>query len=272
MIILRQKLYNRHDIEVLKEIHAATNGFRKGLDPNKVKMTARDVYRLNDFTSQLYQYSKGRGKVNWEEFSTLAEHLGLPKTAKYGKHAIEKLYNPELIERAKRIKAHKMGVGKEYEEGEKLAKKLRTLQKKTNRVYAAYWKDKIGYDEFSKTLDEIRKKETNLESKYDKLVVKVDEAVRRHDSKFLRRINERSSAAQDSALEAINKIENTPVSTEGEGLSQKIKHEATKKRYKVNIVEDSDCGHYTKSSPSFGMNPVLKVSFFMCLPFAQEAC
>ena len=117
MIILRQRQYTRSDRKVLQELHAATKGFRKL--PKGIKgITTRDFYRMDKLSKDIYNHSG----VDWEEFKTLAEHLDLPVTAKYGRHAIEKFTNPELIKRYQSIRAHKLGVGKELEELRRLKK------------------------------------------------------------------------------------------------------------------------------------------------------
>lgn len=129
MILLRQKLYTINDRKVFKEIHNATGGFRKL--PKKVGgITTRDFFRMDKLSKDIYNGSK----VDWEEFRTLAEHLGLPETAKHGRHAIEKFSNPELIKRYQSIRAHKLGVGKELEELRRLKKEHTALQESIRKA------------------------------------------------------------------------------------------------------------------------------------------
>ena len=133
MILLRQKLYTRAEQAMWRELHKATNGYRR-LPSGYKNMTPRDMYRLrNIMRANHKQLSKeeadfliqkikvmNRGKVpreleekirntrldfklNPEDIEVVAKHLGLPETAKTGAKVFEKYNNPELIERYKRI-------------------------------------------------------------------------------------------------------------------------------------------------------------------------
>ena len=136
MILLRQKLYTRQDKKVIHELWANTKGFRK-LPKNWEKLTARDYFRLNKFSNGFGRaWTKGdASQIDWQDFKTMMEHMGLSETAKGGKHLIEKYTNPELLERYRSIKAHRAGLGKEYEEYKKLEKDMVSLYKKRNRLY-----------------------------------------------------------------------------------------------------------------------------------------
>lgn len=104
MILLRQKLYTRQDQKVIKELHKATNGFRK-LPEGYKNLTTKDYFRLSNFAEGFNKsFERGNTKsINWDEFKTVAEHLDLPETSKGAKHLIEKYNNPKLLARYRRI-------------------------------------------------------------------------------------------------------------------------------------------------------------------------
>ena len=260
MIILRQKLYNRHDMEVLREIHAATNGFRKRL--NYKGMTPRDVYRLNDFTTQLYQYSKGNGAIDWGEFSTLAKHLGLPKTAKYGRHAIEKFYNPEIIERAKSIRATKAGLGKEWERSKELYKSWEPLEKAEEEITSKvrqlqelrdskkitskkYWKK---LEELSKQFEGIRAQQDAWGKKfggeYADIEAKLKTIPKDQETDFIAKLNQRADKAADEALAKSELIKSRKLTPNEVDMAEKIKADAKSKGAKIEVDKNMDGGEY----------------------------
>ena len=139
MILLRQKLYTAQDKKVIHELWSNTKGFRK-LPKNWEKLNSRDYFRLNNFSNGFNTaWNKGdTSKIDWEDFRTMMKHLDLPETAKGGKHLIEKYTNPELIERYKSIRAHKAGLGKEYEEYKQLEKEILPLFNKRRAASKRY--------------------------------------------------------------------------------------------------------------------------------------
>ena len=166
MIILRQRLYTRNDVRVLKELHQATSGFRK-LPKGMKGLTTRDFYRMDKLSKDLYN---GSG-VDWEDFKTVATHLDLPETAKYGRHAFEKFSNPELIERYKSIRAHKMGLGKELGEIKRLKQEHDALTKSLKKAEEALRKSpgKESYREREATKKALKDWEISNKKYYDTL-------------------------------------------------------------------------------------------------------
>ena len=167
MIILRQRLYTRQDKKVIHELWSATKGFRE-LPKNYKGMTTRDLYRINKLTKDFDKtWNKGKMKaIDWKDDETIAKHMKLPETAKGSKHLIEKYSNPELLERYKSIKAHKLGLSKEYktvtefkkldEEIKRMEKKIskRTLTTAEDKKYANLLKKRYGPDSINKVAAE----------------------------------------------------------------------------------------------------------------------
>ena len=115
MIILRQKLYTFQDRKVIHELWSNTKRFRN-LPAGYENLTPRDLYRINRFTKGFNNtwVKRKRNAIDWAEFGVVANHMGLPETAKGAQHLVEKYSNPELLERYRSIKAHKLGLGNEY--------------------------------------------------------------------------------------------------------------------------------------------------------------
>lgn len=272
MILLRQKLYNRNDVEFLKKLHQITNGFRRL--PNIHQGThPRDVYRLLDFSTDLYQYSKGKGKVNWDEFRTLAKHLGMPEeTAKYGQHAIEKFTNPELLERYRSIRAHRLGFGKELAEARKLSDEIEKLYEKKEQMeqkYAAFYKkisrkswSKISikereeaenlYNQMTKASEEIDKWERKNGRKYKKLQTFIKKKSTPPENPFNSTIIKRSSALQDKALEELQQLE--PANQNPE-LTNKIKEAAKKEGIKIKMGDENNYDLVENTIETLGKTP-----------------
>lgn len=260
MIILRQKLYNRRDLEVLKEIHAATNGFRKRLNYNRV--TPRDVYRLNDFTTQLYQYSKGNGAINWREFSTLAEHLGLPKTAKYGRHAIEKFYNPEIIERAKSIRAAKAGLGKEWERSKELYKSWEPFEKAKEEIAEKMQElrqlrdsKKISSKKYWQKCQELDERYNDISaqqeawikkfgSEYADIKAKLETIPKDQETDFIAKLNQRADKAAGEAIAKSELIKSRKLTPSEVDMAEKIKADAKSKGAKIEVDKNMDGGEF----------------------------
>lgn len=123
MIIKRQKLYTRNDVKVLKELHQATNGYRRL--PDFSGMTRQDLFRFRNITRGFRKHWTGKGnqEINPEDLKILATHLGLPETAKSGMTVLNKYTNPELLERFTRIR--KIKLQKEIETQKKEVEALR---------------------------------------------------------------------------------------------------------------------------------------------------
>ena len=180
MILLRQKLYTRAEQAMWKELHRATNGYRR-LPSGYKNMTVRDAIRLDNITRGYY-----KGKFNPEDVQTLATHLELPETAKTGTKVLQKYTNPELIERFKSIKAYKLGVGKEREELVRLEKELTALREKRDAARSEKewnkYRDKIDqwWDRNEKTFMDLQDTVYNA---IDKDMQSINEKISKHVDK-----------------------------------------------------------------------------------------
>lgn len=139
MIILRQRLYTFQDQRVIKELHKATNGFRK-LPEGFKNLTTKDYFRLSKFAEGFNKsFERGNTKsIDWEEFKIMAEHLGLPETSKGAKHLVEKYNNPKLLARYRRIQKLR-----ENPEQKKKLKQLRKEYLKDSRKLDKEWNNAV---------------------------------------------------------------------------------------------------------------------------------
>ena len=140
-MIIKRKLFTRAEKKIIHELYNTTKGFRNFPKGYK-NMTARDAIRLDNIARGYY-----RGNFNPEDVQVLATHLGLPETAKGGTRVLQKYTNPELLERYRSIRAHKLGVGKEREEYLALNKEILELSaKRDNAISKKEWyryRDKV---------------------------------------------------------------------------------------------------------------------------------
>ena len=194
MIIKRQKLYTRAERLMWKELHQATNGWRK-LPEGWKNMTARDTFRLGNITSGYYNQN-----LNPDDVKVLATHLNLPQTASTGYKVLQKYSNPDLLNRYRSIRAHKLGVGKEYKEmmalkrqyealvkQEELAKsqeELIKLQKKTDKFCR-----KMG-DRYSELAEKIENAENSVKDKNIQRIEKHLERQRKYLNKGIKNTNQ----------------------------------------------------------------------------------
>ena len=251
MILLRQKLYTRQDKKVIHELWSATKGFRE-LPKNYKGMTTRDLYRINKLTRDFDKaWNKGKmDAIDWKDVETIAKHMKLPETAKGSKHLIEKYSNPELLERYKSIKAHKLGLGKEYkavkewkklnDDIKKIEKKKRALTPAEDKKYENLLKKRYGPDsmkilEAEGKLQQIDRKE----GKADKspLTMLIDAfKPKKGPSKLT--ISGKQRKLQRAAGEKLRESK-----TSNKEMYNRLKKEARKHNKKVIMNDTKNCAH-----------------------------
>ena len=239
MIIKRQRLYTRNDVKVLKELHQATNGFRK-LPKGYKNLTTRDYFRLNNFAEGFNKaFEKGNTKsIDWNEFETLANHLGLPETAKGSKHLVEKYTNPKLLARYKRIQKLK--------ENPEQKKKIEQLRKEYAKDYKKLKKDADdAFEEAAKSIKFENGKlieDSKTVQKANDAELALDERAKRFKQDKLQQISEPGAKfrkRQQELLEkARKKYESSQPEHQNRELYEELKKEAESWGYTVKHGKD----------------------------------
>lgn len=251
MILLRQKLYTRQDKKVIHELWSATKGFRE-LPKNYKGMTTRDLYRINKLTRD-FDKTWNKGKMNaidWKDVETIAKHMKLPETAKGSKHLIEKYSNQELLERYKSIKAHKLGLGKEYKtvkEWKKLKDDIKKMEKKIDKraltpaeekKYENLMKKRYGPGSMDNVSAEVKLKQIDREEgKADKspLTMLIDALKSKKGSPKLT-ISGKQRKLQQAAGEKFRESK-----TSNKEMYNRLKKEARKHNKKVTMNDTKNC-------------------------------
>jgi len=213
-MIIKRKLFTRGEKKIIHELYNTTKGFREF--PKLYKnLTTRDAIRLDNITRGYY-----RGNFNPEDVQVLATHLGLPETARGGTRVLQKYTNPELIERWRNIRAHKLGVGKEREEFKALEKELNLLRSKRDSA--------VSDREWYSYRDKIENWWNKNEGRYTELQSLLSEKLKPGNDKLDNRINNIIKKQNALKNKALLETERTTVSDPE--LSWKLAKDARKKQ------------------------------------------
>lgn len=220
MIIKRQRLYTRAERLMWKELHQATNGWRK-LPEGWKNMTARDTFRLGNISSGYYNHN-----INPEDVKILASHLNLPQTASAGHKVLQKYSNPDLLNRYRSIRAHKLGIGKEYKEMMALKKQYEALVKQEELA-----KSQEELLKLQKKTDEFCRKTGD---RYSELVEKIEDVENPIKGKNIQKIEKHLDRQQKYLTRELKNAEQLPIIEEPE-LAQKTA-DFVRNKYGVNHI------------------------------------
>ena len=212
-MIIKRKLFTRAEKKIIHELYNTTKGFRN-LPKGYKNMTVRDAIRLDNIARGYY-----RGNFNPEDVQVLATHLGLPETAKGGTRVLQKYTNPELLERYRSIRAHKLGVGKEREEFKSLERELEKLRAKRDSA--------VTDNEWYKYRDKIDEWWNKNENRYTELWNLLSEKLKPND-----KLNNRTSGIirKQNAIRNKALIETEKTAVSNPELSWKLAADARERQ------------------------------------------
>ena len=221
-MVIKRKLFTRAEKAMWREIRNATNRFRE-LPKNYRCMTPRDKYRLSNIA--------GIDAATPEDLKNLATHLGLPETAKTGYKVLKKYNNPELIERYNRIRAHKLGLGKETSRVGYLDKKIKELQEKANK-FINYGEGTV--DEYAEYIRKIDKYDTEKQALLTTINNALGEANGKKIKSLIPFINDQINRGRRASLAIKESVVNDPV------LANKLRSRFRKKNNIIDFAETVD--------------------------------